>query len=74
MRKITDYQIAKWKHQGKITAFIAAIKALRSEVERQKEDLLEFGRHTAGCSAALGEQYRCRCGWREYEKTLKEGG
>lgn len=33
-------------------------------------DLREFGRHSAGCSAECGGQYRCRCGWREVAARL----
>lgn len=32
--------------------------------------LREYGRHSEGCSAACGPQYRCRCGWSEVEASL----
>ena len=32
--------------------------------------LVEYGRHNEGCSAAHGDQYRCRCGWRDVEAEV----
>lgn len=51
----------------------ALARALVEQAERIKElesDLSEFGRHSPGCSAEHGDQYRCRCGWRERSAAL----
>jgi hypothetical protein len=40
-----------------------------NEVERLRALLYEYGRHQEGCSAAHGDKYRCRCGWREVEQN-----
>ena len=36
-----------------------------AETARLRQLIREYARHTEGCSAAHGDQYRCRCGWRE---------
>lgn len=46
-------------------------RALLDEVRRLRQLLTEYGRHTEGCSAAHGDQYRCRCGWRDVEAGFK---
>ena len=38
------------------------------KIKELKQDLLEFGRHSEGCSAPYS--YPCRCGW-DKVKTLK---
>jgi hypothetical protein len=43
----------------------------REEIARLRQLLVEYGRHTEGCSAAHGDQYRCRCGWRDVEREFK---
>lgn len=34
--------------------------------------LREYARHSEGCSAAFGDRYRCRCGFREFDNELRE--
>ena len=43
-----------------------------AEVARLREVLAEYGRHAEGCSAAVGSQYRCKCGW-DRERTALRG-
>jgi hypothetical protein len=45
---------------------------LVAESRRMRGLLLEYGRHNEGCSAAHGDQYRCRCGWREVAKEFTD--
>ena len=40
---------------------LAAIRDLRAE----RDALREYARHSEGCSAVFGDQYRCRCGFRD---------
>lgn len=49
------------------------IKQLQAEVKQLKEDLIEFGRHSEGCSRQWDEKYRCKCGWDKVEQALKKG-
>ena len=42
-------------------------KEREEEIERLRQIIREYARHNEGCSAAHGDQYRCRCGWREIE-------
>ena len=47
-------------------------KALEEENKELKELLIEYGRHSAGCSKQYDKKYPCRCGWdRERKKALK---
>jgi len=46
------------------------IPSLVAEVQRLRDLLTTYGRHQEGCNAAHGDQYRCRCGWREVEASL----
>lgn len=46
-----------------------ALQRLREQVRTLKE----YARHDEGCSAALGDQYRCRCGYREIAAAQDEG-
>lgn len=36
------------------------------------ETAIEYVRHGEGCSAEFGEQYRCRCGFRDFQNLLRE--
>ena len=36
------------------------------------DDMKEYVRHSEGCSAAHGDQYRCRCGYRELAALLRD--
>lgn len=36
---------------------------LEADNKRLRDLLNEYARHKEGCSAALGEQYHCKCGW-----------
>lgn len=39
----------------------------RALVEKLRELLREYGRHSEGCNAAFGS-YPCKCGWSDFEK------
>ena len=41
------------------------------EIKGLKENLIEYGRHAAGCSQEYAKKYRCRCGWDAVGKVLK---
>jgi hypothetical protein len=57
--------------------FIAAarddVPALVAEVERLRQALEDYGRHSEGCSGQYGPSYRCRCGWRDEARALSVG-
>ena len=38
---------------------------LLDAMEAAEQLLATYGRHNEGCSAEQGDQYICRCGWRE---------
>ena len=44
---------------------LAKIQEIQAENKELKQNLLEFGRHSEGCSRTFGEKYRCKCGWAE---------
>lgn len=48
------------------------LEQLQAELNETRRDLLEFGRHSEGCSHAFDVKYRCRCGWLKTEQVLKE--
>lgn len=50
----------------------AKLTSLQAENKRLREDLIEYGRHAAGCSQEFALKYRCRCGWDKVEKALNE--
>lgn len=50
----------------------ATIEKLQAKVKWLKENLIEYGRHCAGCSQEFAKKYRCRCGWDKIEQALKE--
>jgi len=39
-----------------------ALRELR-DLRAERDALREYARHSEGCSAVFGEQYRCRCGF-----------
>ena len=42
------------------------------EIKGLKENLIEYGRHAAGCSQEYAKKHGCRCGWWDaVEKILK---
>lgn len=43
----------------------AEVQRLTAENANLRQLVIEYGRHCEGCSAACGDQYRCRCGWQE---------
>jgi len=45
---------------------------LAQEPDMAMSLLREYGRHAEGCDAAMGAEYRCRCGWHEFEKMFAE--
>ncbi len=47
------------------------IQHLQAENKELKQNLLEFGRHSEGCSRTFGEKYRCKCGWLKVQQALK---
>jgi hypothetical protein len=71
-----------WHYNGDVPpenpAFIAAaradVPALVAEVERLRQALEDYGRHSEGCSGQYGPSYRCRCGWRDEARALGVGG
>jgi hypothetical protein len=50
---------------------VYVVPELVAEVRRLRQLIIEYARHTEGCSAAHGDQYRCRCGWRDVEAGFK---
>lgn len=42
----------------------------RDEAIRLRELLREYGNHHEGCDGKFGEEYRCRCRWREESAFL----
>jgi hypothetical protein len=64
-------------HQAQDATFIAAsredVPALVAEVERLRQALEDYGRHSEGCSGQYGSSYRCRCGWRDEARALGIG-
>jgi hypothetical protein len=75
-----DLTIARCCEAGPFQAHIAKLQAQldaetlkRRQVEHERDailktlaDAMSYARHSEGCSAALGSQYRCRCGYREF--------
>jgi hypothetical protein len=58
---------------GQLQEALDAETLKRRQVEHERDVILEtlayamsYARHSEGCSAALGSQYRCRCGYREF--------
>jgi len=41
------------------------------EIKGVKENLIEYGRHAAGCSQEYAKKHGCRCGWDAVGKVLK---
>lgn len=61
-------------------AMRAEIDRLKAENERLTQalngiivDLREYGRHSRGCPADIGDDLPCKCGWSEVEARLKGG-
>lgn len=50
------------------------ITMLVAEVRRLRQIIIEYARHNVGCSAAFGDTYRCRCGWRAVEAEFMPKG
>lgn len=48
------------------------LRALLAALDEARADLLEYGRHSEGCSAAFAHDppYRCRCGWSAIETRM----
>ena len=44
---------------------------VRAENARLRQIIIDYARHNEGCSAAFGDKYRCRCGWRDVEAEFK---
>lgn len=45
-----------------------SLRLAADEIERLTADrdaLREYAKHSEGCSAVFGDQYRCRCGFRD---------
>jgi DNA anti-recombination protein RmuC len=58
---------------GQLQEALDAETLKRRQVEHERDailktlaDAMSYARHSEGCSAALGSQYRCRCGYREF--------
>jgi hypothetical protein len=58
---------------GQLQEALDAETLKRRQVEHERDVILEtladamsYARHSEGCSAELGSQYRCRCGFREF--------
>ncbi len=45
------------------------IEKQTEQIEELKQLLIEYGRHSPGCSAPYG--YDCRCGWDRERKALE---
>ena len=56
---------------GYATGLEVALKERDAEIKRLRQLIIEYARHAEGCSAAHGDQYRCRCGWRAVEAEFK---
>lgn len=52
---------------GTVGPVLEPPKDQEEEIKRLRQIIQEYARHNEGCSAAHGDQYRCRCGWREIE-------
>ena len=59
-------------YQEQIAKLKARLAEQAEEIKGLKENLIEYGRHAAGCSQEYAKKYRCRCGWWDaVEKILK---
>jgi hypothetical protein len=45
-------------------------KAKDKRIKELRQDLIEFGRHSQGCTGRF-EPYTCTCGWSKVEQALK---
>ena len=57
--------------ENKVAKKCPQVYELEAENARLKENLIEYGRHAAGCSQEFAKKYRCRCGWDKVEQELK---
>lgn len=54
-----------WDLRDAYEEAMAELDHLRAENAELQELLREYGDHTEGCSGKFGDNYRCRCGWRQ---------
>lgn len=50
-----------------LIGYAILVRNLLKLADDLRHDLLYYGDHGQGCSAAHGKQYRCRCGWGKVE-------
>ena len=55
---------------GRIVAAAERAEEMEARVKVLEQALNEYGRHAPGCSAAVSDKYRCRCGWDDARKSI----
>ena len=70
--EISNESLLNFAEKESLRLIAKQVKAKNKRIKELEELLIEYGRHSSGCSAQYDKKYPCRCGWdREKKQALK---